>query len=122
MNASWLNQSRSIATQQELSSLVEEVRALPFPTMLFLEHGSGQTLVVGLGCSLSVLTFIEPNGASFHSRGDTGETGFLLFDCRDERQEFYKEMAVSEKEAIKAAANFLITGVRPNNVIWETDW
>ena len=122
MKASWSDQSRPIATLQELRSLVEELRALSFPTMVFFEHDSGRTLVVGLGHDLSVLTFVEADGASFHSRGDTSESGFLLFDCRDERQEFYREMAVPESEAIKAATAFFPAGLRPDNIDWEADW
>ena len=90
--------------------------------MVFLEAKNGKILVFGVGLDESVLTFMEPDGTSFHSLGDRERKGYLHFLCRDQIDEFMTEMAVSERDALVAAEQFLATSERPSVVVWEPDW
>ena len=90
--------------------------------MPIVEHGSGATLVVGIGAPESVLTYIEPDGTSFHSVGDTSRVGRLQFLCRNQVDEFMEEMAIPEETALSALFHFMAAGARPNNIQWEADW
>jgi hypothetical protein len=122
MKACWGSSATEIATRDELRAIAAAIRASGQPTMLFLEADNGKTLVVGLGHEESVLTFVEPDGGSFHSRGDTEREGFLSFLCRDQVDEFMAEMAVPEGDAVVAAEAFVETAERPPGVTWEADW
>jgi hypothetical protein len=121
LKASWGVGTATITSPAELRSLIERVRELKEPTMLFLEATTGSTLVVGLGAKESVLTFAEKDGTSFHSVGDTRRTGYLQFRCRDTVDDFHAEMAIPEPAAIEAALEFLETGRKPQGVLWEAD-
>lgn len=123
LNATWGGQERAIITNaNELRSLVDRLRGLSEPTMLFLEAGTGSTLVLGLGAKDSVLTFVDKVGTSLHSVGDQTRTGYLEFRCNDTVDEFHAEMAISEAQAVDAAFEFFETGELPAMVKWEHDW
>jgi hypothetical protein len=121
MRAYWGERERSISSEGELSATVAELRRGE-PTMLFLEVPGGPTLVVGVGNAESVLTFVEPDGTSFHSRGDISRRGRLRFWCRGQLDEFMEEMAVPESLALAAAEEFVKTKERPSSIRWEADW
>lgn len=48
-----------------------------------------------------MLTFVEPDGTSFHSLGDTERKRFPHFLCRDQVDEFMMEMAVRGARCIR---------------------
>jgi hypothetical protein len=122
LTATWGEGEVTITNANELRSLVDRVRNLSEPTMLFLKAGTGSTLVLGLGAKDSVLTFIEKDGTSLHSAGTPGRTGYLKFRCRDTVDDFHAEMAVSEAQAVDAAFEFMKTGELPATLRWERDW
>jgi hypothetical protein len=122
MKASWRDKEARVTSVDDLRRIIDEVRAAQEPTMLFLETESAETLVVGLGHPESVLTFVQPDGRTLHSLGDTRRTGHLRFWCRDQLDEFMEEMAIPESDAIQAAVQFLEVGGQPKNVRWEADW
>lgn len=126
MIAHWTDASRAVATAtsssvEELRALIDQVRALGEPTILFVEL-DGKTLALGLGAPLCPLTWVEPGGASFHCVGDLSRIGTLRFWCRDQPDEFFADLAVPEAVAIEAALAFARTAERPSNVRWEADW
>lgn len=123
MEAYWIeDERRPVASAEALQEVFGDVRALAEPTMLFMEHANGRTLVLGLGAERSVLTFVEADGTSFHSLGDKDEQGFLTFWCCEQEDEFMAEMAVPESVAVEAAESFQATGEKPAGVTWEADW
>lgn len=123
MKAYWTEETqRAVTSVTELRAVIDDVKKLGEPTMLFLERDDGRTLVFGIGYPESVLTFIDHDGESFHSVGDTSRKGVLKFWCRDQLDDFIAEMAVSESSAIAAAESFLAQGAMPPNVKWEADW
>lgn len=123
MRAYWRDSQEEISSNQELKRVLSIVKALAEPTMLFLEDENGQTLVLGLGHTESVLTFAEADGVtSFHSIGDRTRTGHIRFWCRDQLDEFMSEMAVPQDVAEAAAFEFFATARRPSVVNWEADW
>ncbi|WP_437837249.1 Imm1 family immunity protein [Sorangium sp. So ce1153] len=123
MKCYWTEQEATLAaSMDELLEFFADVKNIGHPTMVFLEHDNGRMLVIGLGSSESVLTFVESDGASFHSVGDTSRSGVLRFWCRDQLDEFMVQMAIPESLAIDAARSFFVSGVMPSNVIWEADW
>ena len=122
MRAQWGDSEMTVDAHEELDTVIESVKGSGQPTMVFLKADNGNILVFGVGYDESVLTFFEPNGRSFHSLGDTRRKGHLRFLCRDQVDEFMKEMAVSEKQARLAAQQFLTTRERPSAVSWESDW
>jgi hypothetical protein len=120
--ASWGRGISMVTHADELRALMDRIRSLGEPTMLFLEAASGPTLVLGLGASESVLTFVERGGVSFHSVGDQARRGYLKFRCRDTVDDFHAEMAVPESRAIDAAFEFLKAAPsKPTSVAWEAD-
>jgi hypothetical protein len=118
----WEDGTRKISTEKEFHSVLDEVRGEGQPTMVFLEHDNGCSLVVGIGASQSVMTFADEFERTYHSVGDKTRTGMLLFRCRGQLDEFFEEMAVPEKAAIAAAWDFVETGNRPPGIEWEADW
>jgi hypothetical protein len=113
---------RSVRNEAQLASVIAEVLALDEPTMLFLEHEVGSTLIVGIGANETVLTFVESDSTSFHSIGDKERVGVLKFWCRDQVDDFLAEMAIPTTSGIDAAKYFLAKGQKPQNVTWEPDW
>jgi len=123
MKAYWTEETQKTVTSvPELQAVIDEVKKLQEPTMLFLEHDDGRMLVLGLGYPESVLTFVEHDGRSFHSIGDTSRTGVLKFWCREQLDDFMAEMALPESIAVAAAELFVEQGSMPSNVTWEADW
>jgi hypothetical protein len=123
MKAYWTEEmQKAVNSVLELQAVIDDVKRLGEPTMLFLEHKDGRTLVLGLGNPESVLTFIDHDGRSFHSVGDASRRGMLTFWCRDQQDDFMAEMAVPEPLAIAAAESFIAEGTMPPNVTWEADW
>jgi hypothetical protein len=122
MQVYWRDKQQIVTSADDLRSVVETVRQLDEPTMLFLEGEERETLVVGLGHDESVLTFVQSDGKSFHSLGDPSRTGRLRFWCRDQIDEFMEEMAVPEKDAVNATFQFLASGGKPSIIRWEADW
>src|SRR5262245_17710580 len=122
IRATWGEQSGDVSRNDELSAIIESIRLSGQPTMLFLEHESGKTLVIGIGREESVLTLVEDDGTSYQSLGDTNRSGRLIFLCRDQLDEFMEEMAVPEQDAIRAAHEFVQTGKTPTMIRWEPDW
>jgi hypothetical protein len=104
MRAYWGVGETRLACPDDLRDVVDRVRRLGAPTMLFLEGDA--TLVVGLGAPESVLTYYEPTGASFHSIGDVAREDRLVFQSQGVPEEFLAEMAVDEQLAIDAAFEF----------------
>ena len=123
MNAYWTDPPapRTIANRDQLGELLQEVGALGRPTMLYLERQDAGTLVVGLGARETVLTFIEPDGASYHSRGDITRTDVLRFWNAELFDEFLGEMAVPAALAVIAAHEFFASDGAPPSVRWEAD-
>ena len=122
MKARWGVGERTVVSVDDLSAAMMAIENGGQPTMLFLEEPGGPTLVLGIGLSESVLTFVETDGASFHSRGDVSRKGRLQFWCRDQLDEFMEEMAVPLEVARRAASEFVRTKARPTAVLWEADW
>ena len=122
MKASWGANEIVVVSRDDLDVIVGSVRTSGQPTMIFLEAENGRVLVFGVGQEESVLTFAEPDGTSFHSLGDRDRKGCLHFLCRDQIDEFMTEMAVSERDALVAAEQFLATSERPSQLLWEADW
>jgi hypothetical protein len=122
MKAYWRDEQASVETADELRRLIGRVRALSKPTMLFLERAEGETLVVGLGASESVLSYVRTDGKTFHSLGDPDRKGVLKFWCRDQFDDFLAEMAVPESDAISAAMEFVDSREPPQAIRWEADW
>jgi hypothetical protein len=123
MKARWGGENeRAVNSRDELNVVIDDVRRSGQPTMIFLMAENGTILVFGVGLDESVLTFMEPDGTSFHSLGDRERRGYLRFLCRDQIDEFMTEMAVPEREALVAAEQFLATNERPSVVVWEPDW
>lgn len=98
------------------------VKSVGEPTMVFLEHGNGRELVFGLGHPDSVLTFVDADGATYHSVGNTDREGYIEFRCRDQVDQFFAEMAIPESLAVDAAREFFARADRPAQVNWEPDW
>jgi hypothetical protein len=106
----------------ELRAVIDKLRQIGQPIMLFLEATTGVTLVVGLGAPETVLTLAEQDGVTFHSLGDTSRRGYIQFLTRDLIDDYHAEMAIPEQQAIEAALEFLETGQRPQGIKWEADW
>jgi hypothetical protein len=123
MKAYWSEgKFESLQAPEDLEAVIAAVRQMDEPTMLFLEHESGLCLVLGLGQDESVLTFAEPGGISFHSLGNAERGGTMSFMCNGELDAFANEMAIPESVAMESARIFFATGIRPENVVWESDW
>lgn len=122
IHATWDSNSLLIGSELDLTNVVNTIKASGEPTMVFLEHANGRTLVVGIGHAESVLSYFEEDGTSFHSIGNIDRAGLIQFKCRDQVDDFLLEMAVPESSAIEAAREFLIKGNRPVSVQWEADW
>jgi len=122
LKVNWGGEATTVTNVAELHAVIDRIRELAEPTMLFLEAQSGDTLVVGLGSPESVLTFAEQDGSTFHSVGDTSRRGYLRFRTRDTVDDFHAEMAISESRAMEAALEFFETGRRPQGIKWEADW
>ncbi len=123
MKAFWTEHAHlNFNSSSELDDIINEVRRLPEPTMLFLESDVSSMLVLGIGAIESVLTYVDANGGTFHSVGDLKRTGVVKFRCREQLDEFLAEMAVPESVAIAAAHDFISSGDKPSNVQWEADW
>ncbi|HZS37680.1 MAG TPA: Imm1 family immunity protein [Polyangia bacterium] len=113
--------SSSPSSVDEVRALIAEVRALPEPTMLFLER-DGKLLAVGLGGALSPVTWMEPGGATFHTVGDLSRIGCIQLWSQTQLDDFFAELAIPEAAAIAAAIFFASTGERPPDLHWEADW
>jgi hypothetical protein len=122
MKANWGDNEAAISSSDELRALINDVRNTGQPTMVFLEADDRTVLVFGIGREESVLSFVAPDGTSFHSLGDRDRKGYQMFLCRDQIDEFMNEMAVPEPDAISAAEHFLVTREQPPQVTWEPDW
>ncbi len=122
MKASWGERTSVVTSRAELEAVRREIDTSGQPTMLFLQVGDGRCLVLGLGAPESVMTYVEPGGRSFHSLGDIGRKGHLVFLNRDQLDEFMAEMAIPTTVALDAAVEFVETGERPSSVRWEADW
>jgi hypothetical protein len=122
VKAYWREHETTIATREDLDEVTRAIMQSGEPTMLFMENDVGETLVVGLGRQESVLTFVEPDGTSFHSLGDPTRSGTIPFWCRSQLDDFLTEMAVPEALAKEAASEFLVNDGRPRGVQWEADW
>ena len=123
MKAYWTEGvTREIVSANQLDELIHEVRGQKVPTMVFLEHDCGTTLVFGVGAGESILTYVDGEGRTFHSIGDVNRSGVLKFWCRDQPDDFLAEMAIPEAVAIDAAHRYREGGTRPENVEWEADW
>ncbi len=122
MKASWGERTGVVTSRAELEAVRREIDASGQPTMLFLQVEDGRCLVLGLGAPESVMTYVEPDGRSFHSLGDIGRKGRLVFLNRDQLDEFMAEMAIPTSVAFAASLDFVETGERPSRVRWEADW
>ncbi|MFO0762977.1 MAG: Imm1 family immunity protein [Byssovorax sp.] len=124
MKAYWTEKNqRQIGSAAELDSVIDDVRALGEPTILFVEQDDGTTLALGLGAPESVLAYVDTSGASYHSVGDLERGGILRFWCRDQLDDFLAEMAVPVAVATEAAHEFCTNGgIKPSNLRWEADW
>jgi len=124
MKGYWIHRDqRALRSLDQLRALIQEVRALGSPTMIFLEEeASGATFVFGVGHPDTVLTYALADGSSFHSMGDLGRTGYLKFWSNDALEEFFAEMAIPEADGIAAAEEFFTTRKLPTAVEWEPDW
>ena len=122
MKANWGASEATVRSREDLIAVIENIRKSGQATMVFLQAQDGRVLVFGVGHEESVLTFSEPDGTSFHSVGDPDRKGYLLFLCRDQLDEFMKEMAVPERDALVAAEEFLRTQECPGGIRGESDW
>lgn len=122
MKAYWTEGNARVVTDEaSLAAVIAEVNALGEPTMLFLEHDDGRALVVGLGADETVLTYVTPDGTSYHSVGDAERPGMLKFWCRDQVDDFLAEFAVPSSTGTAAAEWFSARGEMLPSVTWEPD-
>lgn len=122
MKASWGGNDCAINSRTDLTAVVDAVLTSAQPSMVFLEAPNGNVLVFGVGLDESVLTFVEPDGRSFHSIGKVDRRDLLVFLCRDQLEDFMGEMAVPTRDALAAAEQFVSNHQRPPAVRWEPDW
>ena len=122
MQAQWTRSTKvPLATPQELEAVIETVRRIGRPTVVYLER-DGQTLAFGVGCTESVLTWMDRDQTTWHSVGDLARKGTIqLWSC-DQLDDFFAELAVPEAVGLDAARSFAATGRRPDQVRWEGDW
>jgi hypothetical protein len=123
MKAYWGKEEVDVTTSEDVAAIVSAVSQSQQPTIVFLHaKENGRTLAFGVGHAESVLTFVEPDGRTFHSLGDVNRKGHFVFLCRDRFQEFDLEQAIPTEDALSAANQFLANGEQPTSVRWEADW
>jgi hypothetical protein len=122
MKATWGDTRRVVESVEDLAAVVDAIRKSAQPTMVFLEASSGAWLAFGVGHEESVLVFGEADPhETFHSLGEPYRKGVLEFLSQGQLDEFSKEGAIPGALALRAAEQFLATGVRPDVITWESD-
>jgi hypothetical protein len=105
---------------RQLDDLEQKARLNPL--MVDLVACNGDTLSIGLGQDVSVLSWVGASGdppyyASKGNEATQGET--IVFSYRDQWSEFPLWSAIPTALARDAMRQFFRTGTLPNNVRWE---
>jgi len=93
------------------------------PILAAVESINGDTLTIGLGSELSLLSFVQGNGKPpyLSSVGNCHEDGVSVFYYMGEWTEIPKRRLIPLPLARQAMRSFIVTGKIPNNVNWEED-
>jgi hypothetical protein len=111
-----------IGSQAELDELLDRVARLPRPTWVELVSADElATMNIGLGAAFSSLTLYDDvdGSAKYRSAGTLDEPQEATFDYGGVPTTMGKASAITLREARAAAAEFLATGRRPEQVTWE---
>lgn len=122
MKATWGTTTAVIADVQAFDAIVARIQASLEPTIIWLEADDGSVLTVGVGRDESVLAYVDPDGKTFHSVGDTERRGHTQFLNGTQTDDYMLEMAVPVKLALAAAKQFIANQRRSEIVRWEEDW
>jgi hypothetical protein len=111
-----------ISSQAELDALFDQIAVLPRPTWVELVSADELAVMnVGLGAEFSSLTLYDDvdGSAKYRSAGTLDCPQDATFDYGGVPTTMGRGSAITVKEALAAASEFLTTGRRPEVVAWE---
>ncbi len=107
---------------EEAADLLEEVVSQVGPPCLmeFFVKASGQSLGLGVGRELTVVTYQDSlDRPYFISQGDKGSHGTEWFCYGNERTEYLARNLAPTDQGMAALKHFVEIRTRPKNVDWE---
>jgi len=107
---------------KELDTLPDRLQgeAAAEPFMVDVTTSAGDSLSLGLGAAVTVLSWVAASGEPpyFSSLGDEAADGVLVFRYAGSSSEYPASSAISHEEGRQAVREFLLTGTRPANRAW----
>jgi hypothetical protein len=118
-----LNCEQSVASVEDLDSLLDKLHAQGKPVMAVVEFTTGDSLAIGLGRSLSVLNFVLASSVplSYTSLGSHCGDETIQFDFMGSISEFAIKNVVPTEVARSAMREFVESGQVSSKLEWEQD-
>jgi len=118
------NEPHEVSNVEELNRMLDEV-ATDYdetnPVLVQVRSPTGEVLMIGIGCQLSVLDYIPAGGwPAQHSVGDPTEDT-IPYRMGSYDSVMPKAYAIPHKLAREAVEYFYRTGRLSDSVIWEND-
>jgi hypothetical protein len=111
----------TVRSRQDARTLVDRTAKIEPPALIeFCEPNDGPSFGIGLGRSMTVLTFQETlDPPYFISLGDRQRDGVEWFCYGNERTEYLAANLISIEQGLAAVKHFVENGTKPQDCDWE---